>query len=150
MERLSRGEEMPFDVGGTVGVGRTVISNLLRSAKGLASGSGVKLPTSLIDRIKFSDKTSRRVFDSSKEGRSFSGSRTSDEISDLRKSIQAKGIQDPITIGVDANGGISIVDGTHRFAIAKELGLSEIPIAVTPNVIDDPSRLEALIKALSP
>ena len=125
------------------------LSQLLRRVPNdLLSRTGVNVPTSLVDRLNFADQASRRTFKPNAEGIGFSGSRTADEVRALRESIQREGIKDAIGLHVGPNKDIVISDGSHRFAIAKELGLPEIPIGVTPNTVDQPGRLETLIQAL--
>ena len=139
--------QMPLTPGDLQGLLK--LSQLLRRVPNdLLSRTGVNVPTSLVDRLNFADKASRRTFKPNAEGIGFSGSRTADEVRALRESIQREGIKDAIGLHVGPNKDIVISDGSHRLAIAKELGLPEIPIGVTPNTIDQPGRLETLIQAL--
>lgn len=59
-----------------------------------------------------------------------------DSLDTLKTDIKTNGIRKPISLSVNRHGEIDIIDGTHRFLMAKELGIKTVPISVTPNFID--------------
>lgn len=55
----------------------------------------------------------------------------SPEYETLKTDIEKNGIQEPIVIGYDAQTkSAEIVEGNHRLAIAKELGIKDVPVVV--------------------
>lgn len=47
----------------------------------------------------------------------------------VKKHIAKNGIQDPITVSTNGTHGL-VEDGHHRLAIAKELGMSHVPVNI--------------------
>jgi len=54
-------------------------------------------------------------------------------IDSLKKSIQQKGITDPLILKVHPNGRAFIGEGNHRLQAAKELGIEQLPVRVHMN-----------------
>jgi ParB family chromosome partitioning protein len=68
-------------------------------------------------------------------------------LKELARSIQAKGVVQPIVVRPDANGGYQIVAGERRWRAARSLGLETIPALVRE--VGEPEALElALVENL--
>lgn len=50
----------------------------------------------------------------------------------LLEDIRLNGIREPIEIRVREDGSQIVWDGLHRLAIAKKLGIEEIPVIYSP------------------
>ena len=50
----------------------------------------------------------------------------------LLEDIRLSGIREPIEIRVREDGSQIVWDGLHRLAIAKKLGIKEIPVIYSP------------------
>lgn len=61
------------------------------------------------------------------------GSRTAEQLDQMRAHIQKNGITKPVMIMSMEDGNIRIVDGNHRVAMADELGIDQVPV----NVFDE-------------
>lgn len=64
---------------------------------------------------------------------------TPDELESLKSSIEEKGLQDAVTIDVDAAGKITVTDGTHRLLAMSELGANDVRVQVSSRTLDDPA-----------
>ena len=64
------------------------------------------------------------------------GSRRRDYLDRLRGDIDRDGVKDPVSLLLTRKGEWGICDGTHRVMLADELGLKDVPVEVTPNVVD--------------
>lgn len=56
------------------------------------------------------------------------GYREQEQINSLKENIRKNGIKNPIELITDSKGNITINDGNHRLAIAKELGIRTVPV----------------------
>lgn len=55
---------------------------------------------------------------------------TTGDFDNLKQDIKEKGIQTPLTIAIEKDNTITIIDGTHRLLAAEELGIQEVPVDV--------------------
>lgn len=63
------------------------------------------------------------------EGFTFNkGNRTPEQLDALRAHIQEKGIDKPVLVVRQGDGGIKILDGNHRVAMAKDFNIDQIPV----------------------
>lgn len=58
----------------------------------------------------------------------FDARRTPAEWDDLLDSLRAEGLQEPLHVMIGREGGAKIGEGNHRIAIARELGMRELPV----------------------
>lgn len=54
--------------------------------------------------------------------------REAEYLDDLEQQIDARGIEQPLTIVVDSSGGIKLKDGNHRIICCKRLGVPRVPV----------------------
>lgn len=67
------------------------------------------------------------------------------DLAKLRKHIQLNGVLQPIIVRLGETQDLFIiVDGEHRWKLAQELGLTEVPV-----IVKDMSREEAMIETIS-
>lgn len=76
------------------------------------------------------------------------GYRSQEQINSLLEDIKENGIKKPIELIKNSNGEIIINDGNHRLAIAKELGLKEIPVTYLDEDINSLKDIEKYNKEL--
>lgn len=55
---------------------------------------------------------------------------TTGDFNSLKQDIKENGIQTPLTIAIEKDNRITIIDGTHRLLAAEELGIEEVPVDV--------------------
>jgi len=137
IERLFRGEEMPFDIGGPVKLSakaarRTALLQLLKSGRfgALLDRAGVSVPTDRLRGVLRGNPTNPSKVD------------------DLASQISREGQRDALSISVDKAGRPFIGEGNHRLDAIRQLGLPEAKISITPNVADDAQQFSAFLKAL--
>lgn len=49
----------------------------------------------------------------------------------LHESIQKEGIKTPLHINIDEDGGKDLIEGHHRYIVARNLGLTHVPVRYT-------------------
>lgn len=50
---------------------------------------------------------------------------------ELHDSIQKEGIKTPLHINIDAEGYKDLIEGHHRYIVARNLGLTHVPVRFT-------------------
>ena len=63
--------------------------------------------------------------------------RGKDYLNSLKNKMEQDGFVGAVGLTAEKGGQIGICDGTHRIMLARELGMKDAPIDMTPNFIDN-------------
>jgi hypothetical protein len=118
---------------------------LVDELKVTTSDSQLVLPSAMLrDPSVLADLGGRAVNRRTRENLGLGGTKGFEA---LKQSIAEEGLQKAVSINIDDEGRITVVDGTHRLLALEELGENTVRVELVPNALDKLSELRDALQS---